>query len=140
MTEPRRTGLIEAVERVGDRWSLLIVDALLDRPLRFSDLQERVEGIAPNTLSARLRQLEAEAIVMAVPYQARPRRYTYDLTAAGRELAGALRLLAHWGAAHSEHAEPVRHSACGTAVEARWYCPTCDRAMEDPEASDLSFL
>ena len=49
----------------------------------------------------------------------------------GRELAGALRLLAQWGARHSE-AEPVRHAACGTALEARWYCPTCEETVDDP--------
>lgn len=140
MAAAERSGLIEAVERVGDRWSLLIVDALMGGPLRFSDLQERLTGIAPNTLSARLRQLEGEAIIVARPYQHRPQRYAYELTAAGQELAGALRLLAHWGAAHSEHAEALRHDACGTPVEARWYCPTCTRALDDPEASDLSYV
>ena len=111
--------------RVGDRWTLLVVEALLDGPRRFGDLQEAVAGIAPNILTQRLRRLEREGLVVAQPYSERPPRFVYELTAAGRELAGALRLLADWGARHSG-AEPLRHAACGTPLEARWYCPTCD--------------
>ena len=65
------------------------------------------------------------------PYIERPPRAAYELTAEGRELAGALRLLAHWGARHALPAEAPRHPACGTPLEARWYCPTCDHLVED---------
>src|SRR3954449_6719152 len=91
------TALSEALKRVGDRWTLLIVEALLDGPRRFGDLQEVVEGIAPNILTQRLRHLEREAIVLSRPYSERPPRLAYELTSAGRELAGALRLLGDWG-------------------------------------------
>lgn len=90
-----------------------------------------MEGIAPNILTQRLRRLEQEGLVVVHPYSERPRRFVYELTEGGRELAGALRLLSQWGARHSD-AEPVRHSACGTALEARWYCPTCGETVEDP--------
>jgi len=80
--------LAEAVGRVGDRWSLLLVDALLDGPRRFGDLQAAVAGVAPNVLSRRLKDLVAEGVVVATPYQQRPPRFEYDLTAAGRDLAG----------------------------------------------------
>jgi DNA-binding HxlR family transcriptional regulator len=59
----------------------------------------------------------------------------YDLTAAGRELAGALRLLADWGARRSDDADPVRHELCGTPLEARWYCPTCTVLVDTAAAS-----
>ncbi len=52
-------GLTEAVGRIGDRWSLLIVDALLDGAQRFGELTDAVEGVAPNILSARLKQPRA---------------------------------------------------------------------------------
>lgn len=121
--------LERALARVGDRWSLLVVSALLDGPRRFGELQETLAAIAPNVLSQRLKHLEREGVVVAEPYSTRPPRFTYRLTAAGRELAGALRLLAQWGAAGSD-AEGVRHGSCGTAMEARWWCPTCERAVE----------
>ena len=79
-----------------------MIAALLDGPRRFGDLQEEVAGIAPNVLTQRLRQLERNALVVARPYSERPPRFVYELSAAGRELAGALRLLAGWGARNAE--------------------------------------
>jgi DNA-binding HxlR family transcriptional regulator len=148
---PARAPLAEAVERVGDRWSLLIVDALLDGPLRFGDLEEAVAGVASNILSQRLKQLEKDGVVLARRYSDRPPRFAYELTGAGHELAGALRLLTAWGARRAsaggeetggspgqpgDPADGPRHDLCGTTLEARWYCPTCDVVIEDdPEAS-----
>jgi DNA-binding HxlR family transcriptional regulator len=135
MAEP--SPLEEAVARVGDRWALLIVSALLDGPRRFNDLQADVAGIAPNVLSQRLRTLEQHGVVVASPYSERPPRFVYQLTAAGAELAGALRLLAQWGAGQSPDAvEPLRHPACGTPYEARWYCPTCNAVEGDTTAAE----
>ena len=138
--ETERSALEEAVARVGDRWTLLLVDALLDGPRRFNELGEQVQGIAPNILTARLRSLERDALVVARPYSERPRRFVYELTASGRELAGALRLLAEWGARQSEHSEPLRHEACGTPLEARWYCPTCARPVDEDETADVHYV
>jgi DNA-binding HxlR family transcriptional regulator len=131
--------LADALARVGDRWTLLVVAALLDRPRRFNELQEELEGIAPNVLSARLKALTEQALVVSRPYSERPPRFVYELTAAGRELAGALRLLADWGARHREGADPPRHAVCGSPVEARWWCPTCERPVDEEEAADLHF-
>jgi DNA-binding HxlR family transcriptional regulator len=127
--------LAAALERVGDRWSLLLVEALLDGRRRFNELREAVPGIAPNILTDRLRRLEREGVVLARRYQERPPRFEYALTADGRELAGALRLLADWGARRSDEAEPIRHALCGTPLEARWYCPTCSLPVDDPDAA-----
>ncbi len=135
-----RTPLAAALERVGDRWSLLIVEALLDGPRRFSELAEAVEGIAPNILSERLRRLEGDRIIRAAPDSERPPRFTYALTDDGQELAGALRLLGDWGSRHSTQSEPMRHAACGTPVEARLWCPTCARSLPDDEADRISFV
>jgi DNA-binding HxlR family transcriptional regulator len=133
------TPLAAALDSVGDRWTLLVVEALLDGPRRFGDLQDGLPGIAPNVLTQRLRALERGGLVVAEPYSERPRRVVYELTAAGRELAGALRLLADWGARHREAGDLPRHEACGTPVEARWWCPTCERPVGDDEAPDLHF-
>lgn len=132
--------LAAALDRVGDRWSLLLVEALLSGPRRFGELSDEVTGIAPNILADRLRRLEAERVIQATPYSERPPRFAYQLTADGQELAGALRLLADWGARVDRDAEPLRHAACGTPVEARWYCPTCDRPVEGREAEQLQRL
>lgn len=140
VAEPAPTALAEALERVGDRWTLLIVEALLDGPKRFGDLLEGVQGIAPNILTQRLRHLEREAVVVSRPYSERPPRVAYELSAAGAELAGALRLLSDWGARHADAAEPLRHSLCGTGLEARWWCPSCELPVDETEADDTQLV
>jgi DNA-binding HxlR family transcriptional regulator len=133
--------LAEALARVGDRWTLLVVEALLPGPRRFSELLEQIPGIAANILSERLKRLEREALLVARPYSERPPRAAYQLTAEGRELAGALRLLAYWGAGHADPARAPRHPACGTPVEARWYCPTCDYLVDhEPNDAEVHFV
>jgi DNA-binding HxlR family transcriptional regulator len=125
--------LADALARVGDRWTLLVVAALLEGEKRFNELQDELDGIAPNVLSGRLKALVEQALVVARPYSERPPRFVYELTESGRELAGALRLLADWGARTAGDAEPLRHSVCGTALEARWWCPDCETVVDDAD-------
>jgi DNA-binding HxlR family transcriptional regulator len=136
MPSSSHSPLDAALARVGDRWTLLVVDALLGGPRRFNELIEEVRGIAPNVLSQRLKHLEREAMITPRRYSEHPPRAAYELTAAGRELAGALRLLAQWGARASEQPDALRHTTCGTLLEARWYCPTCARIVDDPDDDD----
>jgi DNA-binding HxlR family transcriptional regulator len=143
-----RGPLADALERVGDRWTLLVVAALLAGPRRFGDLLAELDGLAPNILSKRLSRLEAEGLVVGEPYSRRPVRHAYRLTASGAELAGTLRVLAHWGAGQRGHVPPagddhdrdLMHAACGTPVEARWFCPTCARVVDDPGADGLVWV
>jgi len=134
------TALATALDRVGDRWSLLVVEALLAESRHFNELSAAVPGIAPNILSERLRRLERAGIVVATPYSRRPVRMEYGLTGDGRELAGALRLLANWGSRRGGEGEPLRHDVCGTPLEARWHCPTCGRTVDDADAGELTRL
>ena len=134
-----RSALADALATVGDRWTLLRGRRAARRAARFGDLQEDVGGIAPNVLTQRLRQLERNALVVARPYSERPPRFVYELSAAGRELAGALRLIAGWGARNAEGARRPRHAVCGTPMEARWWCPTCERTVADEEDEELHF-
>jgi DNA-binding HxlR family transcriptional regulator len=122
-------GLRDAVGRVGDRWSLLLVQALLDGPMRWRDLMAGTPGIAPNVLADRLRRLERTGIVTSTPYSDRPPRVAYELTEDGRALTGVLRLLAAWGG--EEHGAPP-HRVCGTPLDVRWFCPTCSQTVDDP--------
>jgi DNA-binding HxlR family transcriptional regulator len=122
-----------AVGRVGDRWSLLIVDSLMDGPLRFNELAEALPGIAANVLSQRLKHLEKEAVVVARPYSRRPPRMAYELTAEGGALADALRLLGRWGSRRAPQTEEPRHLVCGTLLESRPYCPSCERVVDEDD-------
>jgi DNA-binding HxlR family transcriptional regulator len=134
------SGLDAAMAAVGDRWTLLVVDALLDGPRRFTELQQAIPKLAPNVLTARLRRLEDQGLVVATPYSDRPPRLEYRITEAGRELAGALRLLSRWGSRDTAgDAEGPHHRSCGTPLEVRWYCPTCGRVAEHAD-DDLHWL
>ena len=128
--------LARAAEAVGDRWSLLVVSRLLPGPKRFGELLADLDGLAPNILARRLASLEGEGLVVGEPYSTRPVRHAYRLTARGADLAGALRMLAGWAApdvaAPGDGPAPAVHDACGTPLEARWFCGTCDQAVDDP--------
>jgi DNA-binding HxlR family transcriptional regulator len=128
--------LREAAEVAGDRWMLLSLAALSNGPRRFGDLLAELGGIAPNVLIDRLRRMERHGLMASTPYSQRPRRYVYDLTEAGRELAAILPVLAAW-AQRRAGGEPPRHDACGSALELRAWCPTCSVALE-PENGPTS--
>jgi DNA-binding HxlR family transcriptional regulator len=138
---PPPSALEGALARIGDRWSLLVVEALLEGPQRFAELERALPGIATNILTQRLKRLAADNLVLAVPYSTRPPRFAYQLTDAGAGLAGTLRLLAQWSADHASagSVHTPEHSACGTPLEARWWCPTCDQIIEE-EPPDLRWL
>jgi DNA-binding HxlR family transcriptional regulator len=134
-------GLSEALEAIGDRWSLAVIANLLEGPLRFGELQERLPAISPNILSQRLRALQHSGLVLSAPYSRRPLRCLYELTSAGAELAGPLRLLDDWGARLAgAAAEPPRHAACETVLELRWYCPGCEEPVTAPAAAQSEEL
>lgn len=126
-TDTERAALDRAAGLVGDRWTLLLVHALLAGPARFSQLQQDVDGISPNLLTARLRQLVGDGLVVAAPYQDRPVRHQYALTDRGHELADVLRLLAAWADPAVER--PV-HGTCGTPLRVVHWCPTCEQPTE----------
>jgi len=131
-------GVSEAAAVLGDRWSAIVIAALLDGPLRYGELRERVAGIAPNILSAKLKKLERDGLIVSSPYSERPPRFEYRLTEAGVELSDVLRLMAAWGSRRSATgdtaASPV-HALCGTPLQVQWWCPTC-RELADPDGEE----
>ena len=133
MDEPRTpdAALQEAAEIAGDRWVLLALGALRDGARRFGDLSADMPGIAPNILIDRLRRMERHGLITSAPYSQRPRRYVYDLTESGRELATVLPALAGWAARRAGRA-PLTHSACGTPLQVQWWCPSCQAVVESP--------
>ena len=119
-----------ALDQVGDRWSLLVVRALLNGPRRYNELAGDVPGIAPNVLAARLRHLETQGLLTSTPYQERPRRLAYELTTTGRELATVLGALSSWGARMHGIPEHRVHDVCGSSLSWRPWCPTCGTVVE----------
>jgi DNA-binding HxlR family transcriptional regulator len=91
-----------ALDVVGERWSLLILrDLRRQGPLRFQQIERGLPGVAPNTLSARLKALEAEGVIGSRLYQRHPPRYEYFLTPKGQDLAPVLKALYAWGKRHA---------------------------------------
>lgn len=130
-----------AARRIADRWTLRVLDALRAGPLRYGELEDRLDGIAPTVLTRRLRDLEADGLLLGVPYQERPVRLSYELTDDGRQLAGALDLLRQWGAARTGGSGTgLHHGTCGSDLELRLWCPTCERVVGDDEGDDLHHL
>jgi DNA-binding HxlR family transcriptional regulator len=91
--------MAQAIERLGERWGLLILRDLLPGPQRFTDLLRTCGGITPRQLSARLRQLEADGIIDPDRKPGR-REVWYRLTPAGEELRPAIEALLLWGVRH----------------------------------------
>ena len=86
--------LAGALELVGARWALLIVERLLDGPQRYGDLQRDL-GIPTNILATRLRELEAAGVLMRLPLRHNTRAYA--LTDRGLALREAIVALGRWG-------------------------------------------
>ena len=88
----------KALDIVGEKWTLLILrDFFLHGNRRFQDLQESLTGIAPNTLSARLKSLEKQGILERKIYSDSPPRLEYVLTRKGKDLGAVVKSLYQWG-------------------------------------------
>jgi DNA-binding HxlR family transcriptional regulator len=93
--------IANALDLLGDRWTLLVIrDLLFLGKRRFGQLLSSPEGIPTNILTDRLRRLEERGLVEKVAYQLRPPRYEYQLTPMGMELLPVLRSLAEWSLRH----------------------------------------
>jgi DNA-binding HxlR family transcriptional regulator len=102
MSDQKRCPVARALDVIGEKWSLLIVRDLRRKgPLRFQQLQDGLPGVAPNTLSARLKLLESQGVVAVRLYEQHPPRYEYFLTPKGEALAPVLKALYAWGTDHS---------------------------------------
>jgi DNA-binding HxlR family transcriptional regulator len=94
----QRCPVARALDVIGEKWSLLILRDLFRKgPLRFQELEAGLPGVAPNTLSARLKTLEAQGVVATRLYEQHPPRYEYFLTDKGKALSPVLKALRAWG-------------------------------------------
>ncbi len=83
---------------IGERWTILLLrDLLLLGPRRYQDFQESLTGVAPNTLSARLKTMEAHGLIARRQYSEHPPRLEYYLTEKGKSLGPVLKALREWG-------------------------------------------
>jgi DNA-binding HxlR family transcriptional regulator len=93
--------IARALDIIGEKWSLPIIRDLLRKgPLRFHEMERALPGIAPNTLSARLRALEESGVIANRLYENHPPRLEYFLTDKGKALGPVLQALYRWGEKH----------------------------------------
>lgn len=90
----------EVLDRVGDKWSVLIVVYLREGPQRFNALRRRIEGISQRMLTETLRHLERDGLVRRTVYPSVPPRVEYALTELGQSLTLPLAALAAWAEQH----------------------------------------
>lgn len=88
------------LDRIGDRWTVLIIGSLSDGTMRFSDLLRKVEGISQKMLTQTLRALERDGIVTRTVHAEVPVRVEYALTPSGRSLLAPLAALEQWAITH----------------------------------------
>lgn len=98
----------EVLNRVGDKWSVLIVGLLQQGPLRFSELKRAIEGISQRMLTLTLRGLERDGLVTRTVFPSIPPRVDYALTPLGETLLEPVLALAAWAGEHREDIQAAR--------------------------------
>lgn len=100
----------QILARVGDKWTIMIVGALSQGPLRFNALQRAVPGVSHKMLATTLRGLERDGLVTRTAFATIPPRVDYELTPQGRSLQAPLRALASWARLQQEYIERAREA------------------------------
>jgi DNA-binding HxlR family transcriptional regulator len=98
------------LDRIGDRWTVLVVGALADGRLRFSQLRTRVQGITPKVMTQTLRALERDGILTREVFAEVPPRVEYELTELGRDLLAPIEAIRLWAEAHASRIVENRES------------------------------
>jgi DNA-binding HxlR family transcriptional regulator len=90
----------QVLDRIGDKWTVLVVIALTDGPLRYSELATRIERVSQKMLTQTLRGLERDGLVTRTVQAGVPPRVDYELTPLGRSLLAPLTALEQWATEH----------------------------------------
>lgn len=96
------------LDRVGDKWTVLVVGVLADGPMRFNALQRAVEGVSHRMLTLTLRGLERDGLVRRTAFPTVPPRVDYELTKLGQSLKPVLEELAGWVRVNRDAIEQAR--------------------------------
>ena len=98
------------LQRIGDKWSILIVMILARGPLRFNELKRMVDGISQRMLTLNLRGLEREGMVTRTIFPTIPPKVEYALTELGRSLCGPIIALGQWAEENYDAIEAARQA------------------------------
>ena len=89
--------IANTLDIIGDKWTLLVIRDLFAGKSTYSEFSSSPESIPTNILANRLKRLAEYDVIHKTPYQQRPVRYAYQLTAKGRSLGPLLLAMAEWG-------------------------------------------
>jgi len=130
--DPRECSVADALQVVGERWTLLVIRELIYGVRRFDGIA-RNTGASRDILTVRLRKLEAAGLIRRELYSEHPARHEYHLTAAGRELSDVLAVLMKWGDRHLNPEDPpVRWiHTCGERLDPVLVCGHCGRPASE---------
>lgn len=103
----------QVLDRVGDKWSMLIIAVLEDGPLRYTDLQRQIPGISQRMLTHTLRQLQEDGLVTRTAYAEVPPRVEYALAPLARGLHEIVMQLIDWA---SDHHDEIRANRSRTST------------------------
>jgi DNA-binding HxlR family transcriptional regulator len=92
--------IAETLDRIGDKWTVLVVGVLEQGPLRYNEIRRAIEGISQRMLTLTLKQLERDGLVTRTMYATIPPRVDYELTQLGKNLMVPLRSLYDWAVRH----------------------------------------
>ncbi|UEJ82386.1 helix-turn-helix transcriptional regulator [Brachybacterium halotolerans subsp. kimchii] len=101
----------QLLDRIGDRWTVLIIGVLEDGPQRFSQISRRIDGISQKMLTQTLRSLEADGLVTRTVFPEVPPHVEYELSELGRTLLEPLAILRAWAVDHMDEVAAARTAA-----------------------------
>ena len=98
----------QVLDRIGDKWTVMVVGALSKGPIRFNALLRLIGGVSHRMLTLTLRALERDGLITRTAYATIPPKVEYELTKLGRSLMEPLESLALWGQKHRPAMEAAR--------------------------------
>lgn len=118
-TKESCTPVREILSRVGDKWSILVIMLLSERPWRFNELKRAIEGMSQRMLTLTLRGLERDGLVTRTVYPTVPPSVEYALTPLGQSLRGPIVALGTWAQANNEQIDASRRRYDAAAARKR---------------------
>lgn len=106
---PECRAISDVLQRVGDKWTVLVVSQLGSGRMRFNELRRTIGNISQKMLTATLRDLEQDGFVTRTVYPTIPPRVEYELTDLGRDLLQPVEGLIVWARVNRERMEAARH-------------------------------
>lgn len=123
--------IAQTLNLIGDRWTLLILHAVLEGKKTYKELQESLDGIPTNLLSGRLKSLCEDGLLQCELYTTHPPRYMYSLTEKSLDLNDVFNSLLIWGDKHLDKSyKCLKHKTCGGAVKIVYRCENCGDILD----------